>query len=177
MLLALFEGDAREGGAVESDSGPEADDGGREEQFVEDGRVDGSEGPAVGTGQFSILLDPSGLDVPGGNDQHHLLQLLLQVGDQLLVGIGQQDFVSAISHADKDEGLIFFVGDLLDFVDDDGVGEFLVLGVDVASGVEEGLADLVLEVGEVASLGSLGAFEDVLDLAGVSHCGSGNLLN
>lgn len=177
VLLCFVEADAGEGRSVESDSGSEADDGGGEQEFVEDGGVDGSQGSAVGAGQLSILLDKSGLDVSGGNDQDNLLEFLLQVSDQLLVSISVDDFISAVGHVDKDEGLIFFVGDFLDFIDDDSGGKSLVFGVNVAGSLDESLTNLGFKVGQLAVLGSLGAFEDFLDFASVGHCGGDNLLN
>lgn len=81
VLLGLVQHDLGEGGTVESDSGPGSDDDSGEEELVEEGVVDGGEGPAVGPGLGLVLLDPSGLDLPGGEDEDCLLQLLLQLSD------------------------------------------------------------------------------------------------
>ena len=81
VLLGLVQHDLGEGGAVESDSGPGADDDSGEEELVKEGVVDGGEGPAVGSGLGLVLLDPSGLDLPGGEDEDCLLKLLLQLSD------------------------------------------------------------------------------------------------
>jgi hypothetical protein len=48
-------------------------------------------------------------------------------------------------------GFVLVVGDFLDFVDEDGAGEPLVFGVHVGGSLDDGAADLVLEVGKVAA--------------------------
>lgn len=53
----------------------------------------------------------------------------------------------------------------------DGAGELLVFGVHVGGSLDDGAADLVLEVGKVAALDSLSPLEDVVDLLGIGHCG------
>ena len=81
VLLGLVQHDLGEGRAVESHSGPGSDDHSGEEELIEEGIVDGGEGPAVGSGLSLVLLDPSGLDLPGGEDEDCLLKLLLQLSD------------------------------------------------------------------------------------------------
>ena len=62
MLLSLVEEDLREGSSIESDSGSVSNDDGREEKFVENRGIDGGKSSAVGSGEFSILFNPSGLN-------------------------------------------------------------------------------------------------------------------
>ena len=81
VLLSLVDDDAGEGGSVESDSGPEADDDSGEEELVEDGGVDGAEGSAVGSLLGSVFLDPSGLDASGGEQEHGFFEFLLELSD------------------------------------------------------------------------------------------------
>lgn len=146
MLLGFVQSHSGEGRSVESDSGPEADDDGREQKFVQDGRVDGRQGPAVGPSQLSILLDPAGLDASVRDDKDGLLQSLFELSDELLVGSAEEDFVRSVGDVDKDEGFILVIGDLLNLVDEDGCGEPLVLCVEVVGSFDEGCSDLVFEV-------------------------------
>jgi hypothetical protein len=171
MLLGLVESDLGEGRAVESNSGPVSNNGGGQQEFIENGSIDSGQSSAVGPLKLSILLHPSGLDASVGDDENSLLESLLKFGDELLVSIGEEDFVSSVGDADKDEGFVLVVGDFLDFVDEDGAGELLVFGVHVGGSLDDGAADLVLEVGKVAALDSLSPLEDVVDLLGIGHCG------
>lgn len=119
MLFGLVQSHSGERRSVESDSGSVTDDDGWQQQLVENSSVDGSQGPAVGSSQLSILLDPTGLDASVRDDKDSLLQSLLELSDELLVSRAEEDFVSSVGDIDKNEEFVLFVGDFLNFVDDD----------------------------------------------------------
>ena len=101
MLLGLVESDLGEGRAVESNSGPVSNNGGGQQEFIENGSIDSGQSSAVGPLKLSILLQPSGWDASVGDDENSLLESLLTFGDELLVSIGEEEFVSAVCDADK----------------------------------------------------------------------------
>lgn len=110
VLFGLVEDHSGEGGAVESDSGPEADDDSGEEELVEDGAVDGGEGPAVGSLLGAVLLDPAGKDASVGEDEDGLLEALLEFGDQFFIDGGEEEFAAAEVDVEEDEGLVLLEG-------------------------------------------------------------------
>lgn len=59
VLFSLVQGDLHKSGSVESHSGSGSNDDGWEQELVEDGSVDGGQGSAVGSGELSILFNPS----------------------------------------------------------------------------------------------------------------------
>jgi hypothetical protein len=111
-----------------------------------------------------------------GNDEHSLLQPLLQLGDQFLIGSGLQNLARPVGHGNKDESFILFVGDFLSAVDEDGGSELLVFGIQVSGGLNEGGSNLVLKVGEIAAFDALGLLEHIMNFAGIGHCGKSDFI-
>lgn len=151
------------------------DDDGRQQEFIEDRGIDGSQSPAVGSSQFSILLHPAGLDASVRDDKDSLFQSLLEFGDELLVSGGEEDFVSSVGDVDKNKRFVLFVGDFLNFVDDDSCGELSVFSIQVVSSFDESSTYLVLKVGKIATLDTLGSLEDIVHLSGFGHCGKSDI--
>lgn len=110
VLFSLVEDYSGEGGAVESDSGPEADDHSGEEQLVEDGAVDGSEGPAVGSLLGAVLLDPAGKDASVGEDEDGLLEAFFELSDQFFIDGSEEEFAAAEVDVEEDEALVLLEG-------------------------------------------------------------------
>ena len=175
MLLRFVKSNLREGRSVKSDSDSVADNDCGKEKLVKDGSINSSESSAVGSSELSIFLNPARLDLSVRNDESGLLQLLLKIGDELFVSGSKQNLVGSVADDDKDKRFILFVGDFLDFVDEDGLSKLLVFSVEVTGGFDEGGAYLVFEVREVGSLSSFGSFEDVVNFSGIGHCGKSDI--
>lgn len=154
VLLGLVDDHSREGGSVESDSGPEADDDTGQEQLVEDGAVDGGEGPAVGPLLGAVLLDPAGEDASVGEDEDGLLEALLELGDQFFIDGGEEELAAAEVDVEEDEALVLLEGVLGDLGDQQSGGELLALGVEVVDGFNNRASHLLFQMRE--SLGRKG---------------------
>lgn len=148
VLLGLVQDDLGEAGAVEADSGPEADDDTGEEEFVEDGGVDSGEGSAVGALLGPVLLDPAGLDAAVGEDEDGLLEALLELSDEFFIDGGEEELAAAVVDMEEDEGLVLLVGVLGSLDNGHAGGELLALGVEVADGFNQRASNLLLQMGE-----------------------------
>ena len=148
VLLGLVQDDLGEVGAVEANSGPVADDDTGEEEFVEDGGVDGSEGPAVGALLGPVLLDPAGLDAAVGEDEDGLLEAFLELSDEFFIDGGEEELVAAVVHVEQDERLVLLEGVLGSLDDGHTGGQLLALGIEVGDRLDEGASNLLLKMGE-----------------------------
>lgn len=138
MLLVFVTVDFDHGLAIETDSSPVSDDDSRVKKFIKGLGENVIESSAVRSGQFSVLLDPPGLNFSVRDDEDCLLKSLLKFGDVLLEGRAGQDFVVSVADNDKNERLVFSVADFLDLMDEDGLSEFLAVSVEVISSFDDG---------------------------------------
>ena len=95
-----------------------------------------------------VLLDPSGLDLPGGEDEDCLLKLLLQLSDEFFIDGGEEELVASVVDLDQNELLVLLIGVLSSLGDVHTSAELLVLGVEVVDGLDQGTAHLLLKMGE-----------------------------
>lgn len=131
VLLGLVEDHSGERGSIESYSGPEASDHTGQEELVEDGTVDGSEGPAVGSLLGAVFLDPAGKDASVGEDEDGLLEAFLELSDQFFIDGGEEEFAAAEVDVEEDEGLVLLEGVFCGLDNEQSCGELLALGIQV----------------------------------------------
>ena len=81
MLFWFVQSDLGEWRSVKSDSDSVSDDDAGKEKLVKDGRVDGCQGSAVGSLQFSILFNPSWLNASGWEQKDSFFESLLEFGN------------------------------------------------------------------------------------------------